>query len=251
MDMSETNNNTEILRCARELVAALEAGDEDKAEALLASLTKMHETELFQQLGRLTRDFHEAMNKFRYDDRVSTLAKEEIPDAKERLKYVIQRTDDAAHRTMNAVESSLPVCESLLEKSQELNRLWRRFTQRELTPQQFRELSKQLGVFLGEVEGEAETLKQHLTDVLMAQDFQDITGQIITRVINLVEEVEHSLVELIKLGGKNLKPKPKSVDKAKENEGSKLDGPQIPGMESQGVVSGQDEVDDLLSSLGF
>ncbi len=249
--MTEQASNPEMLERARDLVAALEAGESERAEEVLASLTKMHETELFQQLGRLTRDFHEAMNKFRYDERVSTLAQEDIPDAKERLRYVIQRTDDAAHRTMNAVESSLPVCESLLAKSHELNALWTRFTQRELTPQQFRDLSKQLGMFLGEVQGDAETIKKHLTDVLMAQDFQDITGQIIGRVIGLVEEVEQSLVDLIKLGGKGLKPQQNTVDKGKEKETTSLDGPQIPGMESKGVVSGQDEVDDLLSSLGF
>ncbi|HFA59759.1 MAG TPA: protein phosphatase CheZ, partial [Rhodospirillales bacterium] len=87
-------------------------------------------------------------------------------------------------------------------------------------------------------------VRAHLTDALMAQDFQDLTGQIIKRVITLVEEVEANLVNLIKVAGL---PERKQ-DGPKEHE---LDGPVIPGKETASTVSGQDEVDDLLSSLGF
>jgi chemotaxis protein CheZ len=86
----------------------------------------------------------------------------------------------------------------------------------------------------------------------MAQDFQDLTGQIIGRVINLVSDVEDSLVEIIKIGGNRLsKSSPQKKEEEKKEEAVALDGPQVPGLESTTAVSGQDEVDDLLSSLGF
>jgi chemotaxis protein CheZ len=89
-------------------------------------------------------------------------------------------------------------------------------------------------------------MKTNLNDVLMAQDFQDLTGQIISRVITLVEEVEGNLVELIRLtGDRFIKPQDApETDTAAE-------GPHVPGVGRTDVVADQDEVDDLLSSLGF
>jgi chemotaxis protein CheZ len=84
----------------------------------------------------------------------------------------------------------------------------------------------------------------------MAQSFQDLTGQIIKRVITLVDDVEASLVNLVKLSSSQI-AESSSDDSKQKSDKSKLEGPQIPGKETDGAVSGQDEVDDLLSSLGF
>lgn len=88
----------------------------------------------------------------------------------------------------------------------------------------------------------------------MAQDYQDLTGQIIRRVIALVEEVEGNLVQLVRISGQRIVDDPQRSER-KQSEASermqKGEGPSIPGGDNEGVVSGQDEVDDLLSSLGF
>lgn len=236
----------EMLAIARTLVKELEAGNQEAADACIAELTDLRESNLFQELGKLTREFHEAMNSFRFDDRIASFAEDEIPDAKERLNFVIQKTEEAANKTLNAIETVMPVCDDLSGEVGELGDSWSKFTRRELGPDEFRELAKHLRQFFIDSGRNIQEVRNNLNDVLMAQDFQDITGQIIKRVITLVSDVEKSLIELIKLGGK-IEP----GQKKKQSDPASLDGPQVPGLESDGAVSGQDEVDDLLSSLGF
>lgn len=244
------DNKEEYLRQARKLVAELEEGNSDEASRLIDDIAKLREQALFQDLGRLTRELHDAMTGFLVDSKLSEMTDKDIPDAKERLRHVIEMTDKAASRTMDVVEESLPVCDKLEQTASEIHERWDRFTRREMNPDEFRQLSRELGEFLGVLNEDIGQLKTGLNDVLMAQDFQDLTGQIIGRVINLVGDVEDSLVEIIKIGGNRLsKSSPKKKEEKQEEVA--LDGPQVPGLESASAVSGQDEVDDLLSSLGF
>ena len=131
---------------------------------------------------------------------------------------------------------------------------WGRFTRRELDVAKFRELSRDVEEFFGETNNDITRLKANLQDVLMAQDFQDLTGQIIRRVITLVEDVEKSMVELVRISGQKLLPLHGSTatPEPRKDEVSSIEpsGPPVPGVDS-GTVSGQDEVDELLSSLGF
>lgn len=241
-------NQDLMLDAARRLVTELEAGNKEAVDQLLTEITDLRESTLFQELGKLTREFHNALNSFRYDERITSLAKEEIPDAKERLQYVIKKTDEAAHKTLNAIEAVMPVCDEMETSLKNFDTEWSRFTHREMNPDEFRQLSSQLQNYFSGSTGHMNLIRNNLNDVLMAQDFQDITGQIIKRVITLVADVEKSLVELIKLGG-GVEQSP-NKEKTKDKSGE-LEGPQVPGLESESVVSGQDEVDDLLSSLGF
>ena len=243
-------NSEEYLRLARELVAQLESGEEEASYQTLEEMTQLRETEMFQQIGKLTRDLHEALNSFQVDTRISTLAEEEIPDARERLRYVISMTDQAANRTLNAVEESLPLCGELQTKVAEIEQDWNRFLRKELSVEEFRTLSRDIKTHLAESSAGLVTLKGNLNEVLMAQDFQDLTGQIIHRVISLVEEVEGNLVDLIRIsGGRAAGGEPKTGKAAVD--GIEPQGPQVPGVDHADAVSGQDEVDDLLSSLGF
>ncbi len=236
----------------RELAAHVEGGNEAEADSLLDEITKQRESSLFQELGKLTRQFHEALNSFRLDSRISSLAEKDFPDARERLRYVIEMTQQSADRSLNAAEASAPLCDELKTGSEELGELWARFTRKELSAEEFRDLSSRLGEFMGTVAAHSETLRGNLNDVIMAQDFQDLTGQVITRVIGLVDELEGSLVDLVRISGENMIPQDKKEQsEEKEEDRLKGTGPSIPGLDTEGVVSGQDEVDDLLSSLGF
>lgn len=241
------------LEMARQLVSHIEAGDEESAARLIEELGRMHESVLFQELGKLTRDLHEALNAFRLDSRISELTQTEIPDAKERLNYVVSLTEDAAHRTLNAVEASLPMSEQLSSRAGDLARHWQRFRARELSAEEFRQLSGELGEFLARVHDDAEAIRRNLSDVLMAQDFQDLTGQVIRRVINLVQDVEQNLVGLVRISGERLStPDQKKMQDKRAEDQNKGMGPAVPGTAgASDVVSGQDDVDDLLSSLGF
>jgi chemotaxis protein CheZ len=116
-----------------------------------------------------------------------------------------------------------------------------------MSADEFRQLSKTLTEYLSLSGTDISAIKSGLNEVLMAQDFQDLTGQIIHRVIDLVEDVENNLVGLIKVAGQK-------VDAPTFNEpivDVTPTGPSVPGLDNDGRVSGQDEVDDLLSSLGF
>lgn len=246
----------EQLARARELVQLMEAGDEAGAGRLIEELGQTHESVLFSQLGKLTRDLHEALNGFRRDTRLAELTRQDIPDAKERLNYVVTMTEQSAHRTLNAVEESLPLSESLAQRAGHLRAEWSRFRQREMSVEEFREVSAHLGQFLEDTERDAEKLRQALSEVLMAQDFQDLTGQVIRRVIALVQDLEDNLVGLVRVSGQRL-AKPEEgehsetagQDAEKDHRGT---GPAVSGTSDQGdVVNGQDDVDELLSSLGF
>ncbi len=254
-----TGNNEHYLQLARQLVSQLEAGQDEAGYQTLEELTRLRETEMFQQIGKLTRDLHEALNSFQVDTRISTLAEHEIPDARERLRYVVSMTDQAANRTLNAVEESLPLCDDLQSKVDEIGEGWNKFLRKELSVEEFRTLSRDIKTHLKETSGQVTTLKNNLNEVLMAQDYQDLTGQIIHRVINLVEEVEGNLVELIRISGGRAAEGDKTptggaaAPAAAEVADSSIEpqGPQVPGVDHADAVSGQDEVDELLSSLGF
>jgi chemotaxis protein CheZ len=233
----------ERLQQARALVIALEAGNETEASQILEGLTNRQGNELFLELGRLTRELHEAINDFVNDSRIADLAEREMPDASERLNYVISMTERSANTSLNAVEASLPLANELGCKADALFSDWTRFRERQLPIEEFRVLSHELGDFLQTVTGHAGQLHSKLSEVLMAQDFQDLTGQIIRQVIKLIHDVESKLVQLVRISGSQLPEKKK--------EPSKLEGPVIPGVDQGDVLGGQDDVDDLLSSLGF
>lgn len=236
-------DSKERLIQARELVAQLEAGNEVEAKRITAALAECSESDLFKDVGRLTRELHESINNFLHDDRLVEIAEIEMPDASERLNYVITMTEKSANTTLGAVETALPLVDELGKRSGKLLQEWERFKGRELSVEDFRILSTDLSKFLTEAGEGTGQLHGKLTEVLMAQDFQDLTGQIIRKVITLVHDVENKLVELVRISGSKL-PEQK-------HDSHKLEGPVVPGVDQGDVVSGQDDVDDLLSSLGF
>jgi chemotaxis protein CheZ len=249
--MNDDNDTLESrLEKARILIGRIEAGDEEGIDSALDALVSMRESILFQEVGRLTRDLHNALNTFQTDARMTTLAENEMPDARARLNHVITMTDQAAHRTLNAVEEGLPLSDEIREKASTLGESWQRFRSRQMDAKEFRDLSAEISQFFTLATGNAERISSHLSDVLMAQDFQDLTGQVIRRVITLVQEVEDSLVNMIRLSGSRLHQG--DAQAPAEGQSEALAGPAVPGtQDASDAVGSQVEVVDLLSSLGF
>ena len=237
-----------LLEQSKKLVQHLEAGDDDAAERVLELLSSERETELFQEVGKLTRELHNNLNNFTQTGNLSELAEKDIPDAKERLNYVIKMTDDAAHATLNAIDAILPVSDDLSERSKDLFGKWTRFTQREMPLDEFKTMAHEITDYLGASTKGSVEIHGKLNEVIMAQGFQDLTGQVIRKVITLVQDVESSLVELIRISRASGQA---TKGEKKEDERSKLEGPAVPGIQVEGAVNSQDDVDDLLSSLGF
>ncbi len=243
----ESQNNIELLEAARALVTALEANDTAQAQIHLASLTQSQESELFHEVGTLTRELHESLNNFNVDPRLVDMAEHDIPDTRERLNYVITTTEDAAHKTLGLIDGTLPLSDSLKETTQKIEESWHRFRMREMDVDEFRTMSTEIESYLPNVKKHADQIHENLSEMTLAQGFQDLTGQDIRQVITLVEEVENNLVELVKIAGKHQTETQKD---GKEVDLIKAEGPQI-NKNKPNVVNNQDEVDDLLSSLGF
>jgi len=168
----------------KDLLACMQKGNEEDAIEIIDELTTIRETELYQDMGKLTRELHDAIANFGMDERINTMAEHSIPDARERLNYVISKTDEAANKTLAAVEESIPICSDLNTEALKLHATWQKFTNRELSADQFRQLSKDINDFFVKTY-EIAKVKDHLTSILLAQEYQDLTGQIIKKVINL------------------------------------------------------------------
>ncbi|RXJ72931.1 protein phosphatase [Veronia nyctiphanis] len=244
---------------ARELVSLLEDGKQEDANAMLASLVDDASNPLFNEVGKLTRQLHNSLTNFSLDRRVSDLATSEIPDAKDRLNFVIEKTETAANRTMDAVEATLPIADNLSTCLSQVRPQWNALMSGRIELDRFKELCHQIDGLLGQVEGDTTTLQSQLHEILMAQDFQDLTGQVIRRVIDLVHEVEHQLVEILTAFGmhqhdeKSEHPAVSVESVSKEESAVMAEGPIVNEQERQdkAVMQSQDDVDDLLSSLGF
>ena len=253
----ESTDYDRWLSRAQALATHIQMGNDDEVNRLLDEISRAREHMLFQELGKLTREFHEALNGFRLDARITSLAQENIPDAKQRLNYVIVMTEQAATRTLTAVEEVMPLCEALTTQAQDLRERWLRFTRRNLTVADFRHLSREIEQFLERTATDSDHIRANLSDVLMAQDYQDLTGQILQRVIRLVNEMEEHLVRLVRGSGARAQAPTfttaqQDVVAASEAETVAVHGPHVPGTApEEEVIHNQDDVDALLSSLGF
>lgn len=256
MEAAKKLDNDALLDHARSLVTQLESGNVAGAEQVIEELGRIREQNLFQELGKMTRQLHDSLTSFAVDSRMQSLAESDIPDAKTRLNHVISMTEESANRTLSAVESTLPIAEQLQNSANDLHKKWDRFRNKDMNVDEFRDLSREIDDFLAVTCDNAGQIHGNLSEVMMAQGFQDLTGQIIRRVITLVQEVEDNLVELIRLSGSvESDATANKVTGQKEQQSEDIMkgvGPQVPGLsDTEGTVSGQDDVDDLLSSLGF
>ncbi|MDQ5895942.1 MAG: chemotaxis protein CheZ [Pseudomonadota bacterium] len=174
-----------------------------------------------QQLGGIVRQLHDALQTLGYDTVLHEVT-QEIPDARERLAYVGAMTEQAADRVLTLVDMAKPECTSLVEQGRALLAA---------DPP-----SEQLKAF-AERSVEVASLQQDaLNDIMMAQDFQDLSGQVINKVIKIITRTEKQLLELLV----------SHTPQAKVETVTKLEGPQTPDKAMK-----QDDVDDLLASLGF
>jgi len=261
-DDDAENERMVLLEMATSLVSQLQASDTDEANNTIYELCKLRETSLFQEIGKLTRDLHDTLNSFSHDKNFETFTKESLPDAKKRLDYVVQLTEESAHKTITVVEDSLETINDLGKRSLALKK-----NSDDLDSETF---SETLNEYLVTTISDAKKMNASLIEVLMAQSYQDVTGQVIQRVIKLVQDIESSLVEMIRTCGLGKEDNENHSDtvhqrssntQANKKQDSNGFGPVVPGvkhddidnavMASNEVVQSQDDVDDLLSTLGF
>jgi len=199
--------------------------------------------EFLSRIGHMTRALHESLRGLGLDKLIEKTASVDIPDARDRLDYVARLSESAAQKVLNATDAAAPLQDRIADDARALSASWRDLLAADgQADAPWRALALQTVAALdGAAAGTAQT-KAHLMDIMMAQDFQDLTGQVIKKVTGIAQNLEQQLVQmLIDFAPEQMK---------KDSDNGLLNGPQIdPARE--GVVADQGQVDDLLESLGF
>jgi len=207
-----------------------------------AAAEPIAQEEMLARVGQMTRMLHDNLRGLGFDKLIAKAA-HEIPDARDRLDYVAKMTEQAAQRVLNATELASPIQDRIEADAGSIASDWQAAMAASFSEAQYRALAERTVAFLGETREGAVLTKQQLMDIMMAQDFQDLTGQVIRKVTELAHNIEQQLVQLL------VDYSPAEVRREATN--SLLNGPQINPAGNADVVSNQGQVDDLLESLGF
>jgi chemotaxis protein CheZ len=191
--------------------------------------------EVFHQLGLITRQLHDTLTQLGVMPKLQ-MAADGLPDARSRLNYIATKTSDAANKVLNSVDQAKADHAHISAET-------RRIAQAIVKDPVKAVASGSVMNFVGDVEAATARIDQHLTDIMLAQDFHDLTGQVVTKVVSLASELEDSLVKLLVQAA--------PPEQAQKVESSILNGPVVNPVGRTDVVANQGEVDDLLASLGF
>ena len=195
---------------------------------------------MFERLGGIVRLLHDSLRELGYD-KALTEASSQINDAQDRLEYVATLTEQAANKVLNTLDEAMPDQDTLSKQSKDMENRWADLFAGKLSLDQFKQLAGDSQAFAAAVSAATETEKARLLEIMMAQDFQDITGQLIKKVVIITKTVEAELAQLLRDNAP-----PDVREKIAQKEVTLMTGPSTPT-----VALSQDSVDDLLADLGF
>ncbi|MHB0774113.1 protein phosphatase CheZ [Halomonas sp. WWR20] len=208
--------------------------------------------DLILRIGQLTRMLHDSMRELGLDKEVEKAA-QAIPDARDRLNYVVMMTEQAADRALNAIDQAQPIQEKLEAQAQQLDQRWQSWFESPIELSDAKDLVKDTRTYLQDIPAKTQATNAQLLEIMMAQDFQDLTGQVIKKMMEVIRQIENQLVQVLVDNvpeGHERRELQRVADEKKEQENTLLNGPQIKP-DGEDAVSSQDQVDDLLDSLGF
>ncbi|WP_042880780.1 protein phosphatase CheZ [Cupriavidus necator] len=200
--------------------------------------------QLILRIGSLTRMLRDNMRELGLDKEIERAA-QAIPDARDRLNYIAAMTEQAAERTLNAVELAQPIQSDIEQQAETLDKRWEAWFEKPVELADARTLVLDTRAFLSEVPGQARATNSHLLDIMMAQDFQDLTGQVIKKMMDMIRALEQELLQVL------IDNVPSERRVETQAAATLMNGPQINPEGKADVVSDQSQVDDLLASLGF
>lgn len=221
-------------------VAAMAAGE--TGIAISADDLPEPASSMFSKIGHLTRKLHDTLRELGYDKSLEEAAAV-IPDARERLAYISTLMEQAAERALNAVDAAMPLQDKLQSNTEELANRWQQLFDKKLTVDEFKTLVTDTRSYFGTVQGASKDTSAQLLEIMMAQDFQDLTGQVIKKIVDLAQEMEQKLLTIL------IDVMPPEV-RAETPEGL-LNGPVVNAAGRTDIVQNQGQVDELLESLGF
>ncbi|SMG02745.1 Chemotaxis response-phosphatase CheZ [Burkholderia singularis] len=214
---------------------------------------------ILARVGQVTRTLRDSMRELGLDKHVAQAA-EAVPDARDRLRYVVAMTEQAAERVLTAIEIAKPVQARLQEEAAALDARWARWYETPIERAEVRVLMDDTRAFLRALPQATGATNAQLLEIMLAQDFQDLTGQVIKKIMEMVYLIEQQLLSVLV---ENIAPQRReqfaatAAALAAEQAGapgtpdSLLNGPQINPEGKTDVVQDQAQVDDLLASLGF
>jgi chemotaxis protein CheZ len=226
--------------------AGLEAGAPEGACAPVQDVVKdgvPDHDEMLARVGQITRTLHDSLRELGLD-KVVEKATHDIPDVRERLNYVARMTEQAAQRVLNATDTAIPLQERIDAGADEVLNGWHAALKAPFSEANYRDMATLTMQCLIDMRTDTSATKQQLLEIMMAQDFQDLTGQVIRKVTDLAHGLEQQLVQLL------IDYAPSEMVKRDSGNGL-LNGPQISPAGKSDVVADQSQVDDLLDSLGF
>ncbi len=208
--------------------------------------TPLSKEEAFARLGSITREMHEALTALGGNQLHSIV--QEIPNARDRLAYVGKMTEDAANKVLTLVEVAKPECDDLSSRGVELSQsIGRMAASPDMSVERAKALMRACGKFAESTAKFAGNQSEVLSDIMMAQDFQDLSGQVIKKVIDIITRTEMQLVQLLV----DSSPTPPAAAAKAEPTEVTVDNHVLEGPQTDGNALKQDDVDDLLASLGF
>ena len=198
---------------------------------------------VFNRIGHMARALHDTLGQLGYD-KLLEKTMTALPDAKDRLAYVANLTEQAACRVLNATDIASPIVDQIEDASRTLGERWDKVFANQMNPADFRQLAMETRTFLNQqLPEKTRATHAQLTEIMMAQDFQDLTGQVIKKIVVLAQELENGLMNVL------IEVLPDA--KRTEEVASLMNGPVINAEGRTDVVVNQEQVDDLLDSLGF
>jgi chemotaxis protein CheZ len=232
------NNDSDDLESLFDsIVTANKSGNNEKPATVAAPQAS---TEVFNEIGHLTRSLHDSLRDLGYDKDLQKAASA-IPDARDRLNYIATMTQAAAERVLNATEATQPIVVKIEAGAKNLAAEWQSLFDNKLDVEQFKQLAIRTHAYLLEIPKQTKQTNANLTEIMMAQDFQDLTGQVIKKVMDVTQNLEQQLLSLL------VHHAPATVKIDTEL----LNGPVVNAAGRTDVVTNQAQVDDLLESLGF
>lgn len=198
---------------------------------------------VFSSLGKMTRQLHEDLRQLGYAQGLEKAAQQVIPDARERLNYIAQMTEQAASKVLNAADIAKPVQDQMISRSSALSGRWDGMFANQLSVEEFKALAADTRLYFNEAPAKLQVTSDQLMEIVMAQDFQDLTGQVIKKVGDMVHEIESQMLKLLI----ETMPEARKADVPS----GLMNGPVINAEGRSDVVTSQAQVDDLLESLGF
>jgi chemotaxis protein CheZ len=198
--------------------------------------------EVLSRIGHMTRTLHDSLRGLGLDKLIEKAASD-IPDARDRLDYVARLSEQAARRVLDATDAAGPLQDAIDNRASELALGWQELLEGKASEAEWRALAAKTVANLEQTRSAANATKAHLMDIMMAQDFQDLTGQVIGKVTSIAQSLEQQLVEVL------VDFAPAEIRRERDN--GLLNGPQIKPQGNTEVVANQGQVDDLLDSLGF